>query len=293
MAEDGRSRLGRGLAALMGDVGEETKATAASARATTRKVPIEFIRPNPRNPRRSFSDTELEELSNSIKERGIIQPIVVRAVKGTADQFEIVAGERRWRAAQLAGKHEVPVVTVEVNDAEALELAIIENVQRADLNPLEEAMGYQSLIDQYKHSQNDVARFVGKSRSHVANTLRLLQLSETVKAYIDSGQLSAGHARALVGQPNADELARDIVNRGLNVRQVEALAHKEGGRPKAKTAKNKPRGKDADTMALERRVSDALGLNVTINHKGAGGVLQIEYAELEQLELVLRRLERP
>jgi ParB family chromosome partitioning protein len=293
MAEDGRSRLGRGLAALMGDVGEETKATAASARAVTRKTPIEFIRRNPHNPRRSFPEAEIAELADSIKERGIIQPIVVRSVKGTADQFEIVAGERRWRAAQKAGLHEVPIITVEANDAQALELAIIENVQRADLNPLEEAMGYQSLIDQYKHSQNDVARFVGKSRSHVANTLRLLQLSETVKAYIDSGQLSAGHARALVGQPNADELARDIVSRGLNVRQVEALAHKEGGRPKAKTAKSKSRGKDADTMALERRVSDALGLNVTINHKGTGGVLHIEYAELEQLELVLRRLERP
>jgi len=290
MAEDGRSRLGRGLAALIGDVGEETK-TVERGR-NTRKAPIEFIKANPRNPRRNFADAELDELAASIKERGIIQPIVVRAIKGAADHFEIVAGERRWRAAQRAGLHDVPIVTVEVTDAEALELAIIENVQRADLNPLEEAMGYQSLIDEYKHSQNDVAQFVGKSRSHVANTLRLLQLSDQVKAYINSGQLTAGHARMLVGQPNADELARDIVNRGLNVRQVEDIARKSD-RGQAKAAKKKSRGgKDADTMALERRVSDALGLNVTIDHKGKGGVLRVEYKELEQLETVLRKLER-
>ncbi len=182
---------------------------------------------------------------------------------------------------------------IEATDAQALELAIIENVQRADLNPLEEAMGYQSLIDEYKHSQNDVAQFVGKSRSHVANTLRLLQLPDTVKAYINAGQLTAGHARALVGQPNADELARDIVNRGLNVRQVEAMAQQKDGKPHAKSAKGgKPQYKDADTMALERRVSDALGLNVTIDHRGKGGVLHVEYKELEQLEQVVQKLVR-
>ena len=289
MAEDGRSRLGRGLAALIGDVGEETK-TVERGR-NTRKAPIEFIKANPRNPRRNFADAELDELAASIRERGIIQPIVVRAIKGAADHFEIVAGERRWRAAQRAGLHDVPIDTVEVTDAEALELAIIENVQRADLNALEEAMGYQSLIDEYKHSQNDIAQFVGKSRSHVANTLRLLQLSDQVKAYINSGQLSAGHARMLIGQPNADEMARDIVSRGLNVRQVEEIARKSD-RGKARAAKKNPRGKDADTMALERRVSDALGLNVTIEHKGKGGVLRVEYKELEQLETVLRKLEQ-
>lgn len=290
MAEDGRSRLGRGLAALIGDVGEETKVVERGRNA--RKAPIEFIKANPRNPRRNFADTELDELAASIKERGVIQPIVVRPIRGAADQFEIVAGERRWRAAQRAGLHDVPIITVEVNDAEALELAIIENVQRADLNPLEEAMGYQSLIDEYKHSQNDIAQFVGKSRSHVANTLRLLQLSDTVKAYINSGQLTAGHARMLVGQPNAEELARDIVSRGLNVRQVEEIARKSG-RGKARAAKGKAgHRKDADTMALERRVSDALGLNVTIDHKGKGGVLHVEYDDLEQMEEVLRRLER-
>jgi ParB family chromosome partitioning protein len=216
----------------------------------------------------------------------------VRAIKGANDQYEIVAGERRWRAAQRAGLHEVPIITVEVSDAEALELAIIENVQRADLNPLEEAMGYQSLIDQYKHSQADVAKFVGKSRPHIANTLRLMQLPDSVKALINSGQLTAGHARALVGQPNADELARDIVSRGLNVRQVEALTQQSDGKGPARVGKGKPKGKDADTMALERRVSDALGLNVTIEHRGKGGTVHVSYADLEQMEEVLRRLER-
>src|SRR5688572_32271273 len=289
MAEDGRSRLGRGLAALIGDVGDETKVVERGRGA--RKAPIEFVKANPRNPRRNFSDEELGELADSIRQRGIIQPIVVRAIKGTNDQFEIVAGERRWRAAQRAGLHEVPIITVEVSDAEALELAIIENVQRADLNPLEEAMGYQSLIDQYNHNQSDVAKFVGKSRSHVANTLRLMQLPDSVKALINSGQLTAGHARALVGQPNADELARDIVSRGLNVRQVEALTQPKDGKGPAKAGKGKSR-KDADTMALERRVSDALGLNVTIEHRGKGGVVHISYGDLEQMEEVLRRLER-
>ena len=289
MAEDGRSRLGRGLAALIGDVGDETKVVERARGA--RKAPIELVKANPRNPRRNFADEELDELAESIKARGIIQPIVVRAIKGTNDQFEIVAGERRWRAAQRAGLHEVPIIPVEVSDAEALELAIIENVQRADLNPLEEAMGYQSLIDQYKHNQNDVAKFVGKSRSHVANTLRLLQLPESVKALIDKGQLTAGHARALVGQPNAAELARDIVSRGLNVRQVEALMQPKDGKGPARAGKGKSR-KDADTLALERRVSDALGLNVSIEHRGKGGTVHVAYGDLEQMEMVLAKLER-
>ena len=256
-----------------------------------RRVPIEFLKHNPRNPRRMFSDTELDELAASIRERGIVQPIIVRPVRGTTDTYEIVAGERRWRAAQRAGLHDVPIVSVELTDSEALEFAIIENVQRADLNPLEEAMGYQSLIDQYKHSQADVAQFVGKSRPHIANTLRLLQLPDSVKALINTGQLTAGHARALVGQPNAEELARDIVNRGLNVRQVEALTQPKDGKPQARAGKGKSR-KDADTMALERRISDALGLNVTIEHRGKGGVVHIAYGDLEQMEDVLRRLER-
>jgi ParB family transcriptional regulator, chromosome partitioning protein len=291
MAEDGRSRLGRGLAALIGDVGEETKAVDKS-RQHGRKAPIELIKPNPRNPRRTFSDAELDELADSIRERGIIQPIVVRAVKGAIDQYEIIAGERRWRAAQRAGLHEVPIVAIDVTDAEALELAIIENVQRSDLNALEEAMGYQALIDEFNHTQDDLSKIVGKSRTHVTNTLRLLKLSEPIKAYVRSGALSAGHARMLIGQPNAEELARDIIKRGLNVRQVEALARKDG-RAQARAVKGPPRGKDSDTMALERRVSDVLGLNVSIEHSEKGsGVLHIAYSDLDQLEEVLRRLER-
>ena len=290
MAEDGRSRLGRGLAALIGDVGDETKVTERARSA--RKAPIEHLRPNPRNPRRLFRVEELDELAASIKERGVIQPIIVRALKGATDQYEIVAGERRWRASQMAGLHDVPIVIVDISDAESLEFAIIENVQRSDLNVLEEAQGYQKLIDEYKHSQSDVAQLVGKSRSHVANTLRLLTLSEPIRIYIFNGQLTAGHARALVGQSNAEELAHDIVKRGLNVRQVEALTQQQSGRPHAKAGKGKSHGKDADTMALERRISDALGLNVTIEHRGKGGVVHVAYGDLEQMEDVLRRLER-
>ena len=289
MADDAaRSRLGRGLAALMGDVGVESQAIERAR--GQRRVPIEFIRANPRNPRKMFSDDELEELTASIRERGIIQPIVVR--NRGADIFEIIAGERRWRAAQRAGLHEVPVVVLDVNDGEALELAIIENVQRTDLNPLEEATGYQVLAAEFNHSQDEIAKIVGKSRSHVANTLRLLRLSDTVKAYINTGKLSAGHARMLVGQPNAEEIAEDIINRGLNVRQVEAQARKSG-KEQARELKPKRRGaKDADTVALEKRVSDALGLQVGVDHRGGWGILHIHYSNLEQLDEVLRRLER-
>ena len=289
MADDAaRSRLGRGLAALMGDVGGESQAVERGSR-NQRKVPIEFIGANPRNPRRMFSDPELDELSASIRERGIIQPIVVR--NRGSDSFEIVAGERRWRAAQRAGLHEVPVVVLDVTDSEALELAIIENVQRADLNPLEEAAGYQMLATEFNHSQEDIAKVAGKSRSHVANTMRLLKLSDAVKAYITSGKLSAGHARMLIGQPNAEELAEEIVKRDLNVRQVEAMARKDG-RQQAREVKRTGRMKDADTEALEQRLTDALGLLVTIDHRAnGGGTLQVRYRTLEQLDEVVRRLE--
>jgi ParB family chromosome partitioning protein len=282
------SRLGRGLAALIGDVGDESAAVERTR--SQRRVPIEFVKPNPKNPRRVFAEAELDELTASIRERGVIQPILVRSARGAADNYEIVAGERRWRAAQRAGLHEVPIVVLDVSDGEALELAIIENVQRTDLNALEEAMGYQALIDEFKHGQDDIAKVVGKSRSHVANTLRLLRLSDKVKAYINSGKLTAGHARMLVGQPNADQLAEDIVARGLNVRQVEELARETSAKVR------KPRAaavKDADTLALEKRVGDALGLKVSVDHqRGERGVLHIHYASLDQLGDVLRRLER-
>ncbi|HEX2216058.1 MAG TPA: ParB/RepB/Spo0J family partition protein [Xanthobacteraceae bacterium] len=293
MAEEARSRLGRGLAALIGDVGEEQ--AAVDRVRSQRKVPIEFLRPNPRNPRQIFSEDELGELAASIRERGVIQPIVVRTVPGTADVFEIIAGERRWRAAQRAGLHDVPIVVVEASDRQSLEFAVIENVQRADLNPLEEANGYAALGKEFEYSQDEIAKVVGKSRSHVANTLRLLKLSEKVKAYIHSGKLTAGHARMLVGQPNAEELAEEIVARGLNVRQVEERARKSG---EERGGKLKPRGraenggKDADTLALEKRVSDALGLQVSVDHRGGRGVLSITYTNLDQLEDVVMRLER-
>ena len=214
--------------------------------------------------------------------------MVVRAVRGAKDSYEIIAGERRWRAAQRAGLHEIPIVSFEATDSEALELAIIENVQRTDLNPLEEAGGYDALAREYNHSHEDIAKIVGKSRSHVTNTLRLLKLPEPVKAYIHAGQISAGAARMLIGATDPEEMARDIVDRGLNVRQVEALAK---GRAKS-TGGKKRTGKNADTVALERRVSDALGLTVTLDHRSKGGVLQIHYRSLDQLDDVLRRLER-
>jgi ParB family chromosome partitioning protein len=289
MMADG-SRLGRGLAALIGDVGDE--AQVLERQRNQRRVPIEFVKPNPRNPRRVFGDAELDELAASIRERGIIQPILVRSARGAMDQYEIVAGERRWRAAQRAGLHDVPVLLLEVSDKEALELAIIENVQRADLNPLEEADGYASLAAEFDYSQDEIAKIVGKSRPHVANTLRLLKLSDAVKAYINSGQLSAGHARLLVGQPNAEEFAEMIVKRGLNVRQVEEMARADGRRQARHVRKTGLTGPDPDTVALEKRLTDALGLTVRIVHRVDGeGMLSIRYRNVEQLDDVARRLE--
>jgi ParB family transcriptional regulator, chromosome partitioning protein len=283
------SRLGRGLASLMGEVGEESPTSDNSRKP--RRAPIENLKANPRNPRRAFTEAELNDLTESIRERGIIQPIVVRAIRGETDRFEIIAGERRWRAAQRAGLHEVPIAVVEATDAQALEFAIIENVQRADLNPIEEASGYLALMDEFNHSQDEVAQIVGKSRPHVANMVRLLKLSEPVKTLVQSGQLSAGHARILVGQPNALELAQDIVARGLSVRQVEAAMRKEGG-AQAREVAGTSRAKDPDTKALERRLSDALGLEVTVDHRGQGGTLHIKYRDLDQLDAVLRKLDR-
>ena len=289
MADDtSRARLGRGLASLIGDIAEP--AAPVERHRGQRRVPIESVRANPRNPRKTFAETELAELADSIRERGIIQPIVVRAMKGAADTFEIIAGERRWRAAQRAALHDVPVVVVEVNDNEALQLAIIENVQRADLNALEEAAGYQALADAHGYTQEDIAKTVGKSRSHVANTMRLLKLPASVREQLASGALSAGHARMLVGQPNAEQLATDIIARGLNVRQVEDLARTQPPAP-GKMLRAKA-GKDADTVALEKRVSDVLGLRVAIDDGPAGGTVHIKYRDLDQLDEIVRRLER-
>jgi len=293
MADEARSRLGRGLASLIGDVGGE--AAHVERPRAQRKVPIEFIKANPRNPRRAFSDAELGELADSIKQHGVIQPIVVRPVKGAQDRFEIIAGERRWRAAQRAGLHEVPIVPVEVSDSDALEIAIIENVQRENLNALEEAQGYHALANEFKHSAEDVAKLVGKSRSHVANMMRLTKLPDDVQALIAAGQLSAGHARALIGVADASSAAKRIVAEGLNVRQAEALAHEEGvpeRKPQKPRASSAAPAKDADTIALEKRVSDALGLKVSLTHRDSGGVVQIRYGDLDQLDEIIRRLER-
>ena len=290
MAEDAaRSRLGRGLAALIGDVGTESSAERPRGQ---RRVPTTSLRPNARNPRRMFSEEELDELTASLRERGMIQPIVARPVRGAPDAFEIIAGERRWRAAQRAGLHEVPVVIIEATDEESLQLAIIENVQRSDLNPLEEAEGYRALLEEYSHTQDDIAKMVGKSRSHVANTLRLLKLPPSIRAYIFKGKLDAGHARMLVGQPNAEKLAEEIVARGLNVRQVEEIARQESDRNGKSPSRKRSAEKNADTLALEKRLSDALGLVVSIDHRGESGAVSIRYRNLDQLDDLAQRLEK-
>jgi ParB family chromosome partitioning protein len=288
------SRLGRGLASLMGDVGEESP--VADSGRKPRRAPIENLKANPRNPRRAFTETELNELTESIRERGIIQPIVVRE-HGEAGHYEIVAGERRWRAAQRAGLHEVPIAIVDATDVQSLEFAIIENVQRADLNPIEEAAGYIALIEQCNHTQEQVAQIVGKSRPHVANMMRLLKLPEPVKALVRAGKLSAGHARLLVGHVNAQVLAEMAIDEGYSVRQLEEWVREDAGRPGDATfdaiqKKSRARDKDADTKALERRLSDVLGLGVSIDQRGAGGTLHIKYRDLDQLDAVLRKLDR-
>ncbi len=286
------SRLGRGLASLIGDVGDEN---AADPARKPRKAPIENLKPNPRNPRRDFSETELNELATSIKERGIIQPIVVRQWPGEAGAYEIIAGERRWRAGQRAGLHEVPIAIVEATDTQSLEFAIIENVQRADLNPIEEAQGYVALMEQCNRTQDEVAQIVGKSRPYVANLVRLLKLSDPVKTLVRKGEISAGHARLLLGQPNALEIAHEIIEKKLSVRQIEQEMREDGARQARAVAREfrgpiQPSGKDANTRALERRVSDSLGLEVSIEHRGSGGVLHIKYRDLDQLDGVLRKL---
>jgi ParB family chromosome partitioning protein len=255
-----------------------------------RKLPIEFIRPNPRNPRRAFHADDLDDLAKSIREKGIVQPIVVRPVAGGGgNAFEIIAGERRWRAAQMVGLHDVPVVVLDVSDKEALELAIIENVQRADLNPIEEGLGYQRLIAEFAYSQGDLANVIGKSRPHVANTLSLLKLPEAVQSYLREGKLTAGHGRALINAEDPLAMAQRIVGAGLSVREAEALRQHSGG-TKSK-APRAPRDKDADTRAIEKSLSDRLGLTVTIDHGANGGEVKITYKTLEQLDDICRRLQ--
>ncbi len=288
MAEEPtRSRLGRGLAALIGDVGEA--AIPAERSRGQRRVPTEFLRPNPRNPRRTFIEADLDDLVNSVREKGIIQPILVRNIPGMDDVFEIIAGERRWRAAQRASLHDVPIIIVEAGDKEALEIAIIENVQRSDLNALEEALGYEQLIAEYGYSQNDLSKIIGKSRSHIANTIRLARLPESVKAMLANGELTAGHGRALLSVKDPEALARRIVERGMTVRDVERIANEDDKTEKAPQVSRR-REKDPDTRALEKAIEDVLGLSVSITHGSRGGELKIKYRTLEQLDAVCRRL---
>jgi ParB family chromosome partitioning protein len=292
MSDDlSKRRLGRGLAALIGEmdqpvpVGEPQRAVSAD-----RAIPIEFIARSQRNPRRHFDENELQDLASSIRQHGIVQPVVVRTIG--VNRYEIIAGERRWRAAQLAGFTDVPVIVRDVDDRTALELAIVENVQRSDLNPLEEAMGYEQLIAEHGYTQNDLGEIIGKSRSHVANSLRLLKLPDPVRDMLADGSLSAGHARALVSTSDPSGLARTIVSKGLSVRDAERLAQNDIKSQGDALEKRPSAEKDSDTVALERSLSDALGLDVKISHKGGSGQIRIGYRTLEQLEAVCRLLEQ-
>lgn len=287
-----KRRLGRGLAALIGEMDQSLPVDGEKPSVSAdRLIPIEFVSRNPRNPRRFFDDSELHDLASSIRQHGIVQPIVVRTL--AVNHYEIIAGERRWRAAQLAGLIEIPVIIRDVDDKTALEIAIVENVQRSDLNPLEEALGYEQLIAEYGYTQNDLGEIIGKSRSHVANSLRLLKLPEPVREFLAAGSLSAGHARALVSTSDPTALARTIVAKGMSVRDAERLAqHDIKAQSEPQRAPSTRDQKDSDTLALERTLSDALGLDVTINHKANGGQIRIAYKSLEQLEEICRLLER-
>lgn len=279
--------LGRGLSALLGE-GEPQPAPipvpepVADGSTKSRTLPVAFLKPNKFQPRRFFDANELKELADSIKEKGVLQPILVRPTDNK-ESFEIVAGERRWRAAQLAKLHEIPVIIRPMSDGESLEIAIIENVQRAGLNAIEEALGYQELISKFSYTQEKLSDVIGKSRPHIANMMRLLKLPDSVKEMITDGRLSAGHARTLVGAPNPEQLAKEILSGGLNVRQAE----KKAATPKSPAKK---KAKDADTKALEASVSNSLGMSVEIENKGERGTVKIHYKNLEQLDEIMRRL---
>jgi ParB family transcriptional regulator, chromosome partitioning protein len=282
--EEGRHRgLGRGLSALIGEEAEIAPRADGSARPQ-RTLPVAWLHPNPFQPRKNFAADELENLANSIRGKGVLQPILVRPTARGPEVFEIVAGERRWRAAQLAKLHDVPVVVRELSDAESLELAIIENVQRTDLNAMEEATAYQQLMEKFEYKQEQLAQELGKSRSYIANSVRLLKLPDPVQGFIRDGKLSAGHARTLVGDPNAEKRAREIIDQMLNVRQAERRSRK-------KKARKESQASNADIRALESSLSGTLGLKVQIAHKGStGGELRIAYRSLEQLDDVIQRL---
>ncbi len=296
-AKKGKPRgLGRGLSALMADVTQDVEGIATpEPRRPDLKVPIEKLRANPDQPRRTFSQEQLDELAASIKEKGIIQPLIVRPI-GDGD-YEIVAGERRWRAAQMAQLHDIPVIVREFNDTEVLEVAIIENIQRADLNAVEEAAGYKQLMDRFGHTQEKLAEALGKSRSHIANLLRLLTLPIEVQTLVIEGKLSAGHARALITADNPTDLAKIIVRDGLSVRATELLVKKQQQKEKnepARKTRNPDTGKDADTRALEKDLSAILAMKVSINHKAGSeaGQVVLTYENLDQLDDLCAKLSR-
>ncbi len=286
--EDKKRKLGRGLSALLGDNGGDY-ASLDKVRST-KTVAIEFLRPGKYQPRHIMNNEQIEELSRSIADKGILQPLLVRRLSAAEgpNAYEIIAGERRWRAAQMAKLHEVPVIIKDLNDQETLEIALVENLQRQDLSPLEEADGYQRLMVEFTHTQEDLAKAMGKSRSHVANTMRLLALPDAVKAMIDDGQLSAGHGRAILGASDPLQMAKTVVKQGLNVRQTEKLVKKQGAEGSKPAAR--PVAKDPDTAALERSMSDLLGLKVDIQFKNGHGCLSVHYTDLAQLDDLLARL---
>ena len=290
-ADDGRRRgLGRGLSALFGEDGEIPEA-GAPAQAGIRMLPVGELTPGPFQPRQQFNDEALEGLAASIREKGVLEPILVRPTPGQENSYQIIAGERRWRAAQRAQQHEIPVIVRGFSDVDAMEIALIENLHREDLSALEEAEAYRRLIDEFGHTQERLAQAISKSRSHVANTLRLLALPDPVKQRIRAGELSAGHARALLTAEDPEDLAAEVVAKGLNVRQTERLAQrgKPGatGRPRGRPPK---KAKDPNTAALERDLAAMLGLSITIEERGEGGTLSIHYETLEQLDDLLQRL---
>lgn len=285
MSTQKRKSLGRGLNALLGD--DKKPSSDAAQGGAPRPVPIEFLHPGKYQPRHVMDNEAIAELSRSIAEKGVLQPLLVRPHPDHTDQYEIIAGERRWRAAQQAKLHEVPVIIRDFTDMEALEVGLIENLQRQDLSPIDEAQGYQRLLDEFKHTQEKLADVIGKSRSHVANTLRLLNLPEAIRNMVEDGSLSAGHARALLGVENPIALAKKIITEGLNVRQAEKLARSPQGQKNPAATKHV---KDADTVALEQNVSGLLGLRVDINTGKSGGTLIIHYKTLDQLDSVLHRI---
>ena len=285
MTLEKKQSLGRGLSSLLGE--EVKDQIGASLTNGSRKVPVDRLKPGRYQPRFNMDEVKIEELAQSIRQNGIIQPLLVRRSSNESSYFEIIAGERRWRAAQLAKIHEVPVIIKEMTDQEALEIGLVENLQRQDLSVLEEADGYKRLIDEFAHTQEELSKTVGKSRSHVANMMRLLSLPESVKKMLDQNELSAGHARALLNAPEQLKIARLIIKQGLNVRQTENLVKKTHGKTNLPNQKTK---KDINTIALEESIANQIGLKVSIKNKDGGGVLSIRYENLDQLDEILLRL---